>query len=91
MPAELSCRFLDLPVELRIQVYEYLVVVGNVLYTPEWYEWQEGVRFNGFPAYEKPSLRFLSVCKQIRQEAEHEYFSKNLFVLPSLFTLCRPL
>jgi hypothetical protein len=90
-PAELLCRFLDLPAELRIQIYEYLVVVGKVFYTPECYEWQEGVQFNGFPAYEKPSLKFLPVCKQIRQEAEDVYFSKNLFVLPSLFTLCRPL
>jgi hypothetical protein len=81
-PAETPFRFLDLPAELRVQIYEYLVVVGKVFFTPDWYDVQEGkIRFKDWTKYPIPSLQLLRACKQIHEEAEEVYFGKNLFGL----------
>jgi hypothetical protein len=83
-------RFLDLPVELRIEVYKKVLVVGKVFYTPDQYDIRNGSRFNDYESYEVPSLSLLRVCKQIHHEAEYEYLSNNLFVLPSSFASMNP-
>jgi hypothetical protein len=83
-------RFLDLAAELRIKVYEKVLVVGKVFYTPDRYDIQNGSRFNDYTSYEIPCLSLLRVCRQIHREAEYEYLSQNLFVLPSLFASMKP-
>ncbi|KAF2030488.1 hypothetical protein EK21DRAFT_88812 [Setomelanomma holmii] len=83
-------RFLDLPAELRVQVYEYLVVVGKVFYTPDFYGEQDSSRFELWREYAVPSLHVLRVCKQIRDEAEGICLAKNMFVLPFNFQMMFP-
>lgn len=74
---------MDLAAELRVQVFEYLVVVGKIFYTPDEYDRDEGpIRFDGCDEHATPSLQLLRVCKQICDEAEDVYATKNLFVLP---------
>ncbi|KZM21070.1 hypothetical protein ST47_g7761 [Ascochyta rabiei] len=81
-------RFLDLPTELRMEIYEYLAIVGKVFYSPEGYCIYS--RYEGWSSYDTPSLQILRVCKQIHDEAEEVYMSKNLFVLPDFFHLRQP-
>jgi hypothetical protein len=84
-------RFLDLPTELRVEIYEYVVVVGKIFYTPDWYDKREGpVRFYKCDEYAVPSLQLLRVCKQVRHEAENVYATKNLFILPYQFADAEP-
>jgi hypothetical protein len=83
-------RFLDLPAELRCQVYEELVVVGKIFYTPEQYSIMNEKCFKDWTAYAAPELSILRVCTQIHQEAEELYLSKHLFVLPNFFA-CKKL
>ncbi|KAF9700876.1 hypothetical protein EKO04_001160 [Ascochyta lentis] len=83
-------RFLELPAELRLQIYEELVVVGKVFYTPGYKSLKSYVRFKDYSNYTKPSLAILRVCKTTHKEAEDVYLSKNLFVLPPNFSLSQP-
>ncbi|KAF2714019.1 hypothetical protein K504DRAFT_518150 [Pleomassaria siparia CBS 279.74] len=83
-------RFLDLPTELRVQVYEEVLLVGKVFYTPRWREIKEGGRFRDWSRYRKPQVQLLRVCKQIYQEAEKVYLASNLFVLPVRFNCRKP-
>jgi hypothetical protein len=78
-------RFRDLSTELRCQVYEHVVVVGKVFYTPGDYAVKTEMRFKDWNLYKAPGLQILRVCKQIHIEAEDMYRSKNLFVLPDFF------
>ena len=88
---ESPSRLLGLPAELRVQIYEYLVVVGKVFYKPDYCKMeQNSVRFKDWEKYQVPSLHIFRVCKQIQQEAEAMYFAKNMFVLPVLFKVLRP-
>lgn len=73
-----------------MQIYEYRVVVGKVFYTPDVYSAQIELRFVAIDAYCKPSLHRFRVCKQIHNEAEVVYATKNLFVLSYHFNLRRP-
>jgi hypothetical protein len=83
-------RFLNLPTEIRLCIYEYFVVVGKVFYTPTELEKEEGSRFLDMDDYAVPSLTILRVKKQIHDEAERVYLSMNLFVLPLGFHLKQP-
>jgi hypothetical protein len=83
-------RFMDLPPELRIHIYEELVAVGKVFYTPDWYDVDEGTRFKDYKQYRKPSLSILRVSKAVHEEAEDHYLGRNLFVLPSMFEDMQP-
>jgi hypothetical protein len=84
-------RFLDLSAETRLQVYEHLVVVGKVFYSPDDFTLQNEDRFRDWTLYRKPELQLLRVCKQIHDEAEKVYLSKNLFVLPDFFHFRNPI
>lgn len=64
---------MDLPVELRLLVYEELVVVGKVFFTPDYYELTEGGRFKDYEQYRKPRLQILRVSREVRNEAERVY------------------
>ncbi|KAF3036641.1 hypothetical protein E8E11_004871 [Didymella keratinophila] len=76
-PAQ-PARFMDLPVELRVQIYELLVVVGKIFFRTEYSPSEHR-------AYHRPSLSILRVSKAVHHEAEETYLTKNLFVLPSRF------
>jgi hypothetical protein len=89
-PCDQPFRFLDLPVELRCQVYEYFVVVGKIFYSPDEYSVRNEKRFKDWEAYRAPELTILRVCKQLHSEAEKIYLSKNLFVLPDFLSHREP-
>ena len=76
-------RFMDLPPELRVKVYEELVVVGRVFFTPDPYESKEGFFFQNINEFRTPCLSILRVSGAIHDEAAHVYLEKNCFVFPS--------
>lgn len=83
-------RFFDLPTEIRVMIYQEVLVVGKVFYTPDEYDVWNGKRCRGHQLYHKPELQLLRVCKQIHAEAEPVYLSKNFFVLPIKWYKCQP-
>lgn len=75
--------FLDLPAEIRCNVYKELLVVGRVYYKNEWQCEYRDKRESGREKYLEPSLAILLVCKLIHGEAEQVYLKGNMFVFPS--------
>jgi hypothetical protein len=69
-------RFMALPAELRIAVYEELVVVGKVFFTPDWLEISETSRFEDYDQLRPPQLQILRVSKTLQKEAEQVYLTK---------------
>lgn len=71
--------FMDLPTEIRLQIYEELVVVGKVFYIPDKRRPMNRDRFAGdmsdYERYRKPALQVFGISKQI-YEAEEVYLSK---------------
>jgi hypothetical protein len=93
MPADLPTppfRFMDLPPELRVEIYKQLVVVGYVFFTPDYYEIQTGRCSRDYLSTPKPSLSILRVSKAIYEEAEDVYLGRNTFVLPLEWYLMTP-
>lgn len=84
-PTAQPCGLLALSTELRCQIYERLVVIGKVFYTPEQYSIRNEKRLKDSKAYKTPELSILRVCKQVHNEAEDIYLSSNFFVLPDFF------
>jgi hypothetical protein len=82
--------FLDLPLEARVRIYGYLVVVGKVFYIPDRHAIELELRFEDLHTYYAPSLQILRVCKQIRDEAEAIYALKNTLILPHHWHCCHP-
>jgi hypothetical protein len=76
-------RFIDLPVELRVIVNGYFVVVGSVFFHPEQDSVYNARLVEGYEEYPAPGLTILRVSKAIHSEAEALYLSMNTFVLPS--------
>ncbi|KAH6644447.1 hypothetical protein C7974DRAFT_419934 [Boeremia exigua] len=83
-------RFMDLPLELRLYVYEELVVVGKVFYTSRETQLYSRARRKTSKAYRKPHLAILRASKAIHREAEDAYLSKNQFMLPFQFKRRQP-
>ena len=73
---------MDLPAELRLQIYGHLVIVGKVFHKPDDDSVLSNPRLKDFRAYRKPDLSILRVSKAVHKEAEEVYLSQNLFVLP---------
>lgn len=77
--------FMDLPSELRCEVYKYLLVVGKVFFTKLDPNIHHKARYKDHQAYRKPDLAILRVSKEVCAEAEDIYFTYNMFVLPVRF------
>lgn len=73
--------FHDLPTELRLQIYGYLMIVGKVFYKPDDDTVRSNLHRKNFRAYRKPDLSISRVSKAVSKEAEEIYLSQNLFVL----------
>jgi hypothetical protein len=67
-------RFMDLPTELRVQIYEELFIVGKVLYKQDHEEQSDRLQKSQY--YRKPSLAILGVSKEVKAEAEAVYLTK---------------
>ena len=76
--------------EVRFLIYEEVLVVGRVFYTPTEEEADNSGRMANHTLFRKPELQLLRVCQQIHDEAEPIYLKNNLFVLPSSWYQCLP-
>lgn len=72
---------LQLPPEIRCQIYEYLLVCGKVF--P--YRSFDGIKKEDkeASAYARPTTNITQVSKLIKRESESVLYSRNTFVLPS--------
>lgn len=90
MQRQQAFQLLDLPAELRILIYEHLVVVGRVFFMPDAFSRTQNASCEVYSQYSKPDLSILRVSRQIHGEAEPVYLTVNLFVLPSSFVFYSP-
>ena len=84
--------FLDLPPELRIRIYEEVLVVGKIFLRDHnrYTHYNDPPREMDMRYHRKPCLNILRVSKLVHEEAEQVYLSKNLFVLPVGWITHRP-
>ncbi|KAJ4358276.1 uncharacterized protein N0V89_002856 [Didymosphaeria variabile] len=54
-------RIIDLPAELRLNIYAQALTVGKVFYTPTAFEIRKGRRFDRCKEYEKPNVVFRAI------------------------------
>lgn len=78
-------RLIDLSMELRLQVYEELLVIGKMFFTSKGFTKDTDARCRDYKAYRKPRLAILRVFKAVHCEAEDVCLARNLFVLPLWF------
>lgn len=57
-------------------------MVGKIFYAPDDYTLRNEDRFIDRDCYAFSALPIMRTCKQIHEESEEVYLSKNLFVLP---------
>ena len=84
-----SCPFLTLPLELRVQVYEYTLVSDakclrhpvelNNHYKRNWTERRRGVSCRSKTVIKRTPWAMLRLNRQIHQEAIHTFYSRNHF------------
>ncbi|KAI5248083.1 hypothetical protein E4T42_05765 [Aureobasidium subglaciale] len=72
-------RLVQLPAEIRDQIYRYCLVVGKIFPRSQKYE---DNRTDGRFNYQKPQNQLLQVCRQGFNKAAPLYFAKNKFFLP---------
>ena len=72
-------RFLDLPLEIRIIVYEQVLVIGNI-YIKQQAAFDE--QYSGSYRYQRPETQLLRVNRQIKSECDPIFYGRNNFVLP---------
>ncbi|KAF2758769.1 hypothetical protein EJ05DRAFT_500288 [Pseudovirgaria hyperparasitica] len=84
--------FLSLPPEIRILIYAILVVPSRVYFSkPSTHEYfLPSPRYADLSSTPPPSLAIFRTCRKIHDEAEHEYATRNTFVLPSSWAFRRP-
>jgi len=83
--------FLSFPPEIRQMVYDYALIVGNVMPYLKSYEAAFGdkslaplVRFCG-----PPNISLLETCRLVYAEASRTLYSKNTFMLPTTWVITR--
>ena len=78
-------RFLDLPKEMRLAIYEYLLVPGLITLPYNTIVTKYDDRYDDIDEKSKPSYaetQIFLVFKQVKDEALPVYLSKSLFICP---------
>lgn len=65
-------RILDLPIELRLNIFGQALTVGRIFYSPTYFEAHEGHRFHRYQEYEKPNVSI-----SLRSSNHHILFSTD--------------
>ncbi|KAF2268324.1 hypothetical protein CC78DRAFT_576333 [Lojkania enalia] len=81
----------DLPIELRVLIYEEVLVVSKVFFFPEYYRDCTEDRFIDHYLYAKPQVQLLRICKDMHKLGEPMYLFRNFFVLLHQWYLCSPI